>query len=1163
MRVKSISLDGFKSYAHLQELSDLHPHFNAITGYNGSGKSNIFDAICFVMGITNLKKVRADDTRDLIYKAGAAGVQVARVVIEFINDDPNTAPPGYPPSQYPTICVGRHTQLGGKQRYYLDQKQIEQAKLKRFFQNIGLNVDNPHFMVLQGTVHRLIGMKSADILALVEEAVGTRTFDVRSRTAENLMKSKERRIEEIDRNIDRIRPNLEAKRALIEDEANFAKATESLEHKRQFKIAFEYWHLQTARQTHQSKQESRKSEVAASKATLQSLPTLMDEARKRVMLLQGNIKQLEDEEVQLHTSESEPKKEQVKVEVLLKNCSRTLDEMKKATQQLAAEQKSLDTDAAKLKKLTATREALKEEIRKGESEIEEIKQSRRLLKSGVEAGLSGKSGAEERAMLEDETTRLQGESHRLNERRTALHNQMASLRQAAKNHASDAQQLEQALQKQQARRDDLARQYAPYEALEKQMQEVDQRWSSATRKLQAAEAEQSGAAHNQLQFHYQPIAGHDLEASIHGRLGELIKPKNPEHSLALSVGSVQHLMKVVVDTDEVASLLIERGGLRTRTTFFPLNRTTGPRIEAKRFEEAAKAAQRINGMVSLARDLIKFDPKFDCVIDAAFGGFVVCSDIALAKVIAFTPSIGLKAVTLGGETVEPQGIMTGGTRPEDILLRFQQQASQGAPLAMLRKQVSSLDRERDELQRKWQQGSSILRMRDDAEALVVSAEQRLRGAGSSHTDRLEAAEKEMTSLEQRLHAIAERQTVLVAKRKELDALGGLNNAQLDEQYVARLKAITVSVEDHKKRLHADSATLDHLEANVEQREQDFSQRHGELERETAAQASEQVTLQTKLTQLEAQLEGIRQRRRQVLVEREAVSAELQTADHEVVSLTEHGDQLAVKIREMEEEIKRMLKSGDEVQSKVKDFERRHTWIANAASTFGPVNGPFYFDDEARTEATLQEIREAEALIDSIANRVKKRTVSLYDGLEKDHDELVAKRATFDEDRQSLLEVIKKVEVRKWEALDRMVQSVSRQFSALFSSCLPGAAAKLVEERGSDGHIVGLQVRVLFNGKEKESLTELSGGQRSLLALCLILAILCLKPAPIYILDEVDAALDPSHTQNIGRMLQEHFSKSQFLLVSLKDGMFNNANVLYEVRNTQGFSEVTRREVTKK
>jgi len=86
----------------------------------------------------------------------------------------------------------------------------------------------------------------------------------------------------------------------------------------------------------------------------------------------------------------------------------------------------------------------------------------------------------------------------------------------------------------------------------------------------------------------------------------------------------------------------------------------------------------------------------------------------------------------------------------------------------------------------------------------------------------------------------------------------------------------------------------------------------------------------------------------------------------------------------------------------------------------------------------------------------------------------------------------------------------------------------------ESFLAGLEVRVAFGGVWKESLTELSGGQRSLLALSLILALLLFKPAPIYILDEVDAALDLSHTQNIGRMIRTHFPYSQFIVVSLKE-----------------------------
>jgi structural maintenance of chromosome 2 len=92
---------------------------------------------------------------------------------------------------------------------------------------------------------------------------------------------------------------------------------------------------------------------------------------------------------------------------------------------------------------------------------------------------------------------------------------------------------------------------------------------------------------------------------------------------------------------------------------------------------------------------------------------------------------------------------------------------------------------------------------------------------------------------------------------------------------------------------------------------------------------------------------------------------------------------------------------------------------------------------------------------------------------------------------------------------------------------------------------------------KDSLTELSGGQRSLAALSLILAMLLFKPAPLYILDEVDAALDLSHTQNIGNMLKTHFNKSQFIIVSLKDGMFSNANVLFRTQFVDGVSTITR------
>lgn len=137
--------------------------------------------------------------------------------------------------------------------------------------------------------------------------------------------------------------------------------------------------------------------------------------------------------------------------------------------------------------------------------------------------------------------------------------------------------------------------------------------------------------------------------------------------------------------------------------------------------------------------------------------------------------------------------------------------------------------------------------------------------------------------------------------------------------------------------------------------------------------------------------------------------------------------------------------------------------------------------------------------------------------------------------------------------------------------MPGNSAKLqYAERGNIS--AGLEVKVQLGSIWKQSLTELSGGQRyaifesqylnmsswlrrSLIALSLIMSLLQFKPAPMYILDEVDAALDLSHTQHIGELFKNRFKGSQFIVVSLKDGLFNNANVLFRTKFRDGTSIV--------
>ena len=153
--------------------------------------------------------------------------------------------------------------------------------------------------------------------------------------------------------------------------------------------------------------------------------------------------------------------------------------------------------------------------------------------------------------------------------------------------------------------------------------------------------------------------------------------------------------------------------------------------------------------------------------------------------------------------------------------------------------------------------------------------------------------------------------------------------------------------------------------------------------------------------------------------------------------------------------------------------------------------------------------------------------------------MLKKRQIAQENKDQLVNVIAELDQEKNRDVRATVKEVDQHFNSIFSVLLPGTKAMLeqIYDKANPELLIGLKLRVAFSGEWKESLSELSGGQRSLLALSLILALLKYQPAPVYILDEIDSALDLSHTQNIGLMIRKYFKSSQFVIVSLKEGLF--------------------------
>lgn len=261
-------------------------------------------------------------------------------------------------------------------------------------------------------------------------------------------------------------------------------------------------------------------------------------------------------------------------------------------------------------------------------------------------------------------------------------------------------------------------------------------------------------------------------------------------------------------------------------------------------------------------------------------------------------------------------------------------------------------------------------------------------------------------------------------------------------------------------------------------------------------------------------------------------------------------------KRLENKLSRFQKDKAVARKAVQQMLEKHEWIETEKQFFGRRHTDYDFEAKkpAKCQQVLGKLQEEQQVL---AKNINKKVVHMIEKVEGEYEELMRKLTVIENDKTKIENVIEELDVKKNEALQTTWVKVNRDFGSIFSTLLPGTSAKL-EPVGEDGSVLeGLEVKVAFGKVWKETLTELSGGQRSLLALSLILSLLLFKPAPMYILDEVDAALDLSHTQNIGAMLRTHFSHSQFIVVSLKEGMFNNANVIFRTRFVDGVSTVTR------
>lgn len=593
MYIHEIVIDGFKSYATRTVVSGFDCQFNAITGLNGSGKSNILDAICFVLGISNLAQVRAHSLQDLVYKQGQAGVTKASVTIIFNNEDKASSPIGY--EDHNQIVVTRQVAIGGRNKYLINGVLAQQNRVQNLFQSVQLNINNPTFLIMQGRITKVINMKPLELLSMIEETAGTRMYQTKKEAALKTMEKKQQKVDEINRVLsEEITPSLEKLRKERSQFMQWSALNTECERLSRFVIAFEYSRAQEI-------VDKAEREASAMQQGLDDLTSKSEELQSSIATKREKLRKLKEEKEQEESREMKTLKARVaELSKQLVGMSRSL-ENKRDTQQanVAARDKLVVTIAElteavarKTEELAAAKKAAQQALTDEKVAKEQSESIQQVILSGVgtDAAASEKSLADKLMDAKRRVTQAETEIQAANVRKAHFESEL-KVKSAALRAASKEIEKQNALRK--ALSDEVAAVKLKLEktgfntekrdTLVKEIKEE----SEAVRALQ----ERIDMLSNSLaDFDFQyadPEPGFD-RSKVKGLVAQLIHVENPEAATALEVTAGGKLFQVVVDSDKTGKALLSGGKLKKRVTIIPLNRIESSVIPKTTLDAAAK-----------------------------------------------------------------------------------------------------------------------------------------------------------------------------------------------------------------------------------------------------------------------------------------------------------------------------------------------------------------------------------------------------------------------------------------------------------------------------------------------------------------------------------------------------------------------------------------------
>jgi chromosome segregation protein len=1175
MRIKEIELVGFKSFVDKTRLS-FEDGISGIVGPNGCGKSNIVDALRWVMGEMSAKSLRGSEMQDVIFNGSDTRkpMGMAQVSVLFSCED-GVYPSGY--EEMAEIQVTRRLFRSGESEYMINRRPCRLKDVVDLFLDTGVG-SRAYSIIEQGQIAKIISAKPLERRVLIEDAAGISKYRVKREEAL-------RKIEATQTNLARVNDVIfEIKRSVASLQRQAAKA----ERYHEFKAELKELDLELAARDREllvRQAEQTRDSIARLTDLKQAAAAKLDAEDARLAALRLEV--LEHEKAIAQAAEkvallrAAVRDDETRRDLLTRDIDHLeaqvnlwTEEVDAARERIAALEQDAALAAAEIESLGAKAQTADAELAANQQTLHEAQARRQELDTSAEAArrellrLAGRQASLDRAVQgHEENLASQRRQAAANETRRgeldagvahaaaeseALRVKLASLQDERVKAERESTEKKSRLvnlradadlrrQKMQTARDAFDKTRVRLESLEEMRRNLEGYQYGVRRIMEVAR--QEGGALN------------ESSESILGVLAEKIEI-DPEFETALEAVLGERLQAVVVsdqDAGAVAAdyLKAEKAG---RGSFVPQQ----PRRADAPPPPPAHTIDQTLG--PLAR-LVRVHPDYQQAADALLENVLLVDDLATAVRLHKENGYTGGFVTLDGEVVDGAGTITGGQvdavasgilqKKREIAELTEQAARYGDAL---KKAEGEFYAHEGMVARLQEVIAQLQKQLDDNRIAMAEASGELRRATNEH-ERLRAEKEKLAAaaaqLAAQIAALENRQT---AERRELDEINRALHAArhaADEKTAAQI-ALASEIDGRQKAVAEAMLRVNNLRQE---------QRNAAARRDSRLHAKDEAG-----ALVAKRFEQIAQARETQEKHRTAIGAITQGLSEKITAL-EAGEREAVGVREgVDEQIARVDQAEGAIKLLRRDLDGYEREIHAADLTASQIQLKREHVAERLREKYQMELADLPAPADEaemdtealrvraqeIANRIAQmgevnpNAVEEYAEQKQRLDHYETQKADLENAIAELKAAIAKINKTSKERFVETFELVSHKFAEVMPVLFGGGSAKLLLTEPDDPLESGLDIVIRPPGKKLTNVNLLSGGEKALASIGLIFSIFLVKPSPFCLLDEVDAPLDDANIFRFNALVEQMAAHSQVLLITHNKSTMEVADALYGV-----------------